>query len=452
MLLINCKMKIPKKLVWLFRKFIFEVIVLFGGRGSAKTETVGRKLIEIAMKETTRILCTREIQNSIDDSVKKTLEDIIEECDLSEYFYITKNSIRCLVTGTDFIFKGLKAGTDPKSQSIKSMKGIKYVWIEEAQTISVKSLDILTPTIREAGRIFFFTMNRQTSTDAVFERYKDDPKAKFFQINYMDNEFCPETLIEEAEKCKLIDIDSYNHIWLGEPASDTPNGVIKRLWVNAAIEMYGKARNDEGKWFGGLDPADGGKDHAGFSLRKGLCLEHVWEWPGLEADDAAQMAINRCTEHITPITSLCAINYEITGIGAGARAKFKQHPNMKPKPFNPAGGVQDPNNQIVPGHKNKDHFSNLKAQQWWKLRILIRNAYSKLHQKPYTGNYLTINPKIPILQKLIDELCQIEYTINEAGKIKINKKPKDTKSPNLADSLMISTYIPKEICMTAVTV
>lgn len=448
---VDSKWKIPDKLLWLFRPFRWVFIILYGGRGSAKTESVARKLILLSMSERTRILCTREVQNSIADSVKQVLEDIIELYELKEYFYITKDKIVCRTTGTDFIFKGMKAGTDPKSQSIKSLKGVKYVWVEEAQTISRKSLDTLTPTIREEGRIFFFTMNRQTSNDAVFARFKGDNDAKFFKINYYDNELCPDVLLVEAKKCKETDSDAYDHVWLGEPANDVQRGVIKRKWVLAAMELYKTAPNDDGVWFGGLDPGDGGADPSAFTLRKGLCFKDCWLWPKVESDDAAQNAITECRELLQPIQKLKRLNFEVTGIGAGARAKFKQNPDIPRYAFNPGGAVQQKNEEVIPGRKNVDHFSNLKAQQWWKLRDFLHNAYKKQHSKPFTGDYMTINPDMEFIDQVIDELCQIEYHDDNKGKIVIDKKPEGTASPNLGDSFMICSHVPEVMFIGAST-
>jgi len=448
---LNFELTVPDKLMWLFRPLRWVFIVLWGGRGSGKTETIARWLILQSLNEKTRILCTREVQNSIADSVKQVLEDIIELYKLDKLFYITKDKIVCRRTGTDFIFKGLKAGTDPKSQSIKSLKGVKYVWCEEAQTISKKSLDLLTPTIREPGRKLFFSMNKQTSDDPVIARFKNDVDAKLFKINFYDNELCPVVLLDEARKCKEEDPDTYAHVWEGEPANDVDLAVIKRKWVKSAMALYKTEPNDDGLWFGGLDPSDGGSDPSGFTLRKGMSVKHCWMWPRTESDDAAQNAILKCFEVIQPIQQLERLNYEVTGIGSGAKSKFKQFPDIPKKPFNPGGAVQNPNGEMISGRKNVDHFSNLKSQEWWRLRNLLHNAHKKTLSKPYEGEYMTINPDMPLIDKLIDELCQIEYGFNEKGKIKIIKKPEGTQSPNLGDSLMICTHVPQEMFIGAST-
>jgi len=136
------KIQIPKVFKDIFEPKRYKI--LSGGRGSAKSESVARYLLICAMQRKERILCTREYQVSISDSVHRVLKDIIEQYELP-YFEITNNSIRNKSTGSEFIFKGLKHNIN----EIKSMQGITKVWIEEAQSISKQSLDVLIPTIRK---------------------------------------------------------------------------------------------------------------------------------------------------------------------------------------------------------------------------------------------------------------------------------------------------------------
>lgn len=436
---------IPEKLVWIFNPPKGkEFILLHGGRSGGKTETVARRLITIAMLETTRILCTREIQGSIKDSVKKVLEDVIDEMGLTSEFSITQNSIVCNRTGTDFVFIGMKVGTDAKSQSIKSTKGIKYIWVEEAQSCSMASLKLLTPTFRIDGRMFFFTFNRHKINDPVMVRFKHDPKAVIQHINYTDNELCPQVSIDEALQCKEEDEDDYNHVWLGEPLSDSSMGVIKRKWVMAAIDIYKRHRNNTGQWFASLDPSDGGKDNSGFSMRKGMAVEYVTDWPRIEADAAVEYGMCEVVKRVPDKKLLGGFLYEVNGIGAAARVKLKDYKDVAPIGFNASGQVLDPDKDFVKGRKNVDHFENLKAQQWWKMRELFKGAYRVSQGKTVNpDNYLTINPKIAHLDKLIDELCQVEWKLSKAGKVMIVKAPKDCVSPNEADSVMILYYNPK---------
>jgi len=192
----------------------YEYFLIHGGRGGGKTEEVGRFLVLNSFADPGHILCTREVQNSIDDSVKATLEAWVEELGLSEHFHITKTELVNTVSGAKFLFKGMNAGT--KKDSIKSIKGIKFVWCEEAQSISAKSLEKLNPSIREPGRMLIFTFNPDQPDDAVNSVREYGDKVLDVEVNYTDNPYCPDVLLELAERDKTIDPELYAHVWGGE--------------------------------------------------------------------------------------------------------------------------------------------------------------------------------------------------------------------------------------------
>jgi len=164
-----------------------------------------------------RILCTRELQNSINESVYKTLVDIINQYQLP-YFEIYKDSIVNTLTGSEFMFKGLHQHID----EIKSMKGITKCWCEEAHGLKKESLDILIPTIREPNSEIIFTFNRREELDPVYEKFciKVNDDTWFLNTTYRDNPFFPEVLKKEMEKDKVQRPNEYLHIWEGEPRRD----------------------------------------------------------------------------------------------------------------------------------------------------------------------------------------------------------------------------------------
>ena len=205
-------MKAPRKLNYLFKinnpEWIHKrYFPIYGGRGSAKTETVGRALIILSLQEKTRILCAREFQNSIEDSVHQVLQDIIQQEGLGAHFHITKTRI-ISDSGTEFIFKGLKRET---TDSLKSIKGVKYVWVEEADSVSHRSWDILDPTIREENSKIIMTFNREIEDDPIWERWceikRDD--TELLKMNYTDNPFFPESL----QKIKDYDQEHRPHLY-----------------------------------------------------------------------------------------------------------------------------------------------------------------------------------------------------------------------------------------------
>lgn len=195
--------------------------VLYGGRGSAKTESIGRALIIISMSKKVRILCARQIQNSIADSVYKVLCDIISEMGLEDFFYITKDRIVCTLTGSDFFFKGIVASI----KEIKSTKGVNYCWVEEGESVSEKSWDVLIPTIREPESEIWVSFNPNLRTDVTYEKFVLNPPENCISVemNYNDNPFFPEVLRQEMEACKKLNYAKYEHIWLGIPNSEAGN-------------------------------------------------------------------------------------------------------------------------------------------------------------------------------------------------------------------------------------
>lgn len=187
----------------------------YGGRGSAKSHSFATQLLLDGSEKPLRVLCAREVQNTIKDSVKQLLDDKIRAMGMGDIYASTQHEIRGR-NGSLFIFAGLgKLTTD----QIKSMEGIDRAWIEEAQTISANSLEILVPTIRKDGSELWFSWNPRHASDPVDERFRGlavPERAVVRKVNYNDNRFFPSTLDEE----RLYDLKHhrarYGHIWLGE--------------------------------------------------------------------------------------------------------------------------------------------------------------------------------------------------------------------------------------------
>jgi phage terminase large subunit len=192
---------------------------VFGGRFSLKSHTVARILLIRARQKKTRVACFREFQNSIADSSYQLLADLIQKYELTD-FSLTKNSIINTINGSDFIFKGLWNN----EQSIKSVEGIDIAWIEEAQTVSEKSLEVLTPTVRKKGSQLIYTYNRLLEEDPVHKRLVTEgrPNAIVINVNYdiaIKYNMMPDAVRLEMEDDKASRPNLYKHKWLGEPYS-----------------------------------------------------------------------------------------------------------------------------------------------------------------------------------------------------------------------------------------
>jgi phage terminase large subunit len=190
---------------------------VYGGRYSLKSHTVARVLLIKARQAKMRVACFREFQNSIVESSHQLLKDLIELYQLSD-FKVTDNSIINTVNGSDFIFKGLFHN----EQSIKSIEGIDIAWVEEAQTVSKESLEVLTPTIRKPGSQIIYTYNRLLEDDPVHTRLvvEGRPNTLLINVNYdvaIKYNMIPEVILAEIEDDKAKRPALYKHKWLGLP-------------------------------------------------------------------------------------------------------------------------------------------------------------------------------------------------------------------------------------------
>lgn len=197
-----------------------------GGRGGGKSWGIADYLLLVGAQRKHRILCCREVQKSIKESVHRLLSDRIEALGLVGFYDILETEIRGK-NGTTFNFSGLLQHT---VASIKSFEGATITWIEEAQTISRRSLDILIPTVlRTDGAIVIYSLNPYLPTDPVYADYvntvRDD--CTVVQINYSDNPHCPDLLKIEADKLAASDYTAYENIWLGKPKHIADGAVYK---------------------------------------------------------------------------------------------------------------------------------------------------------------------------------------------------------------------------------
>ncbi len=203
--------KFPKIFKPLDKKARYKV--MYGGRGSAKSWTVARKLLLKGAEKKIRVLCTRELQKSIKQSVHKLLSDQAEVVGLKNFYDITDNTIRGK-NGTEFIFMGVKHNTD----EIKSTEGIDICWIEEAHALTESSWDIIDPTIRKPGSEIWITFNTRFKFDHIYQLFvvNNPPPGSWVQkVNYSDNPYLPQVLVDQMEHMKSVDYEKYLHIWEG---------------------------------------------------------------------------------------------------------------------------------------------------------------------------------------------------------------------------------------------
>lgn len=199
---------------------------LHGGRGSAKSWTVARVLLLQAAQAPLRVGCFREVQDSIRDSVHRLLSDQIQSLGLGGQYEVTQNEIRGR-NGSLFVFAGLAQHT---VESIKSFEGLDRAWIEEAQVVSKRSWDVLTPTIRRPGSEIWSTLNPHLETDETYQRLIASPPKDSYvrQVNWRDNPWFPAVLDEERRQFQQRDPDNYENIWEGAPLRVAEGAIYRR--------------------------------------------------------------------------------------------------------------------------------------------------------------------------------------------------------------------------------
>lgn len=184
-----------------------------GGRGSGKSHYFANRLVKRCITHPgTRAVCIREIQKSLAQSVKQLLEDKIRSHGVESQFEILNTEIRTPGGGL-IIFQGMQNHT---ADSIKSLEGFDVAWVEEAHSLSSRSLTLLRPTIRKSGSQIWFSWNPDSDDDPVdkFLRKENPPNAVVVEANYTDNPWCPQELLDEAEIDKA-DPDKFQHVWKG---------------------------------------------------------------------------------------------------------------------------------------------------------------------------------------------------------------------------------------------
>ena len=287
--------------------------VLYGGRGAARSWTVARKLLVKAGKAPLRVLCARELQKSIKDSVHKLLTDQIEMLGLPG-FEVTQTEIRH-ASGSLFIFEGLKHNIT----KIKSLEGVDICWVEEAERVSDTSWEVLIPTIRKPGSEIWITFNPDLESDPTYRRFvlQPPPDAWVKKVSHADNPWFPEPLRAEMEYLRRVDPDAYAHVWEGETRHATDAQILKDKWK---VEEFEPGDDWDGPYHGAdwgfaQDPTTlvrcyihGGRLYVSHeSYQIGLELDHtkdVWgrQVPGagdyvIRADSARPESISYLRRH-----------------------------------------------------------------------------------------------------------------------------------------------------------
>jgi phage terminase large subunit len=418
--------------------------VLYGGRASSKSWDAAGFATFIADACKVRVLCVRQYQNKIEESVYMLLKTQIERFGLSTQFRILDNKIHGRRTGSEFLFYGLWRSID----EIKSLEGIDILWIEEGHSLTEEQWKVLEPTIRKEGSQVWLIFNPKLATDFAYKRFVVDPPPNTIvrRINYDENPFLSGTLRKIIEAAKAEDFDEYQHVYEGVPKDDDESSVIKRSWIMAAIDAH-KAIGfaPSGRKRIGFDIADSGLDKCATVYAHGSVIQWSDMWKAGEDE-----LLKSCTRaYQTAKERGASVTYDSIGVGATAGAKFQElnqgaAQRVTYDKFNAGGAVFRPESLYTPQTKNKDMFSNIKAQTWWMLADRFRNTYNAVrngHQFK-DDELISIASDTPNLDLMIDELATPKRDYDQNGRVKVESKKdlakREVSSPNVADAVVMA--------------
>lgn len=281
----------------------------YGGRAGGKSFAFADCLLVLGRQKKLFIACVREVQDSIKDSVYKLLQDRADYWGFSDYVFY-QDRVDNMLSGTRIIFKGLQ---DNNAQNIKSLEGVDICWIEEGQSISQKSWDILNPTIRKKGSQIWISMNREEENDPVWKSVGANPDDRTYvcRVNYTDNIYCPEEMKYLAEKMKKEDYDGWLHVWYGEPVQQGDLKLIGYKEVHKALENVVNLSNDV-PLVVGVDVARFGDDYTAIARRRGRKAYQIKKYAKYDNVQVANL-VTRIINEEHP----ARVNIDVGGVGSG---------------------------------------------------------------------------------------------------------------------------------------
>ncbi len=403
---------IPEKLRPIITEFNkYRYFLIEGGRGGAKSQSVGRLILYLAEKYRMRIACGREIQNSIAESVYSLLADLILHFQLN--YEVLASKITHRLTGSPINFRGFR---EQGAFNIQGMEGIDIVWIDEAQALTKQTLDVLIPTIRKDNAKIFFTMNRYLPNDPAYANFVNRDDCLHIHINFNENQFCTQALKKEAEECKKLSESDFDHIWLGSPI-DRPEDVLYSLSeMNASKDNKHGLRDGYGLRVAGFDIARYGDDKCAAVVLQQMGALH---WEVIYVDQWEHKDLNYTTGRVLLTANdqkadKCIIDED--GIGAGPLDTLN-----KGRGLDKFVGFRNPAISYI---KNKE-FGNPRTINAYKLKDLLVKGHICIPD-----------------EKVRDEAMTVKYTFDHnQRRILISKKQmrKDgIKSPNLFDALIMA--------------
>lgn len=403
-----------ERYLWLYQSQVVPCLEVFrqpapykitaGGRGSGKSWSFASLLSQKLTAEKHNLLCCREIQKSLEDSSYKLLVETIERLNLKGWV-IKKDTLEN-ENGSRVIFRGLKdlrAGN-----AIKSLEGYDLAWLEEAQAISLESLQLLLPTIRMNGSEIWACYNPNTEEDAI-EMLKQREGAICVKCNWSDNPWFTERLVKEREADYKFNPELARHIWEGEYLAQADNAVMSRIAVHEAME---REVDSEGDYQIAVDVARYGSDSSIISMRKGLKMIDLKEYKNISL-------VELCG-HIEVIAGNnhdMTIKVDETGVGGGVVDILQGRGYRNVIGINFGSKPQD-----------TDKFADLPSEMWCTFPI---SDVSLLNDSG-------------LFHELTDRRFSYDHKARRQVESKDSYKARNGgKSPDKADSVLMLYYEPK---------
>lgn len=441
------------------------IIVLYGGRGSAKSTSVAQWVLKKITILGCDLLCGREFQTSIDDSVHKLILATIEKLRIPGIDSTDKKVD--FNNGGKIRYKGFARN----SSAVRSAEGFLLSWVEEAQYLSQQSLDDLTATIREVGAQLIFTANLMASTDPFSQRfivpfkkeldrdgfYEDDMHL-IIKMNWRDNPWWDEEGLGKERKWDLANQSRafYDHKWEGEFNDMVPGSIIRAEWFDATIDAHIKLGiKPKGVQIVSHDPSDTGDDAKGLVYRHGIVIKDVQEKVDGDVNDGCDWATEYAIQN-----NVDMFVWDCDGLGVSLKRQVNdalEGKKIEAVMFKGSESPVDPKLIYQPDDRlehmkaktNEETFRNKRAQYYWRLRDRFYATYRAIEKKEYINpdELISISADINCLAQFRSEVCRIPKKPNPSGFIQIMNKQEmkrllKIESPNLADSAMMAMEIP----------
>lgn len=406
---------IPDKLLPLIERFNeFRYFLIDGGRSSGKTQGIARFISYLCEQKHLRVVCGRETQNSIEESVYTVFADLINSFKLN--FAVSASKIDHRETKSAIRFRGFR---EQGATNIKGLEGVDILWVDESQAISKQTLDIIIPTIRKNNSKIIWSMNRHVEGDPVFTAMAGRPDCLHIHIDYHENPFCPKAMIDEANACKAISEEDYNHIWLGQPLKKSDDALY------TTDEVYGSAKLNflipgAKKRIMAVDVARFGEDETVFSMIESY---NVNQWVQIFQDTWKNKSLTECVGKILELKRTWDIDLIViddTGVGGGVTDMLRE-------------GEHNVEGFIGASKALNPLYANQRAEAFYRLKEMFQQKTIKiLNDVALQSQLLSI---------------RYEYMGNDTKRIisKDRMRKDGLKSPDRADALAMAVYYKDQV-------